>query len=198
MRLLEVVEGAEEASSDARHVLLCEVWVALGWGVSTRPQQRHEAGCHHVRAELGGGGARGGRSPAVQGGLPLLGAQRDLLQPPVREDLPGLLRPLGKAIHRPAKALVALWTESPVSRDLRSHVAQMWRHSGSSRPGLCRGGGVVGREEGVGVVYYPVASWCVIVGGGEGVVYVVHEGHVRGEGWLMVVGGWGRLPGRGP
>ena len=39
-------------------------------------------------------------------------------------------------------------------------------------------------------MYYPVASWCVLVGGGEGVVYVVHEGHVRGGGWLLVVGGW--------
>ena len=38
-------------------------------------------------------------------------------------------------------------------------------------------------------MYYPVASWCVVVGGGEGVVYIVHEGHVRGGGWLLVVGG---------
>ena len=50
--LLEVVEGAEEASLDAGHVLLCEVGVVLGGGVSARPQQRHEAACHHVRAEL--------------------------------------------------------------------------------------------------------------------------------------------------
>ena len=46
--------------------------------------------------------------------------------------------------------------ESSVSRDLRSHVPQMWGSSGSSplayvsRPGLCGGGGVVGGEEGVG------------------------------------------------
>ena len=50
--LLEVVEGLEEASLDAGHVLLCEVWVVLGGGVWARPQQRHEAGCHHVWAEL--------------------------------------------------------------------------------------------------------------------------------------------------
>ena len=50
--LLEVVEGAEEASLDAGHVLLCEVGVDLGGGVWARPQQRHEAGCHHVWAEL--------------------------------------------------------------------------------------------------------------------------------------------------
>ena len=48
--LLEVVEGLEEASLDAGHVLLFEVGVVLGGGVWARPQQRHEAGCHHVRA----------------------------------------------------------------------------------------------------------------------------------------------------
>ena len=50
--VLKVVEGADEASLDARDVLLREMGVALGRGVWTRPQQRHEAGCHHVRAEL--------------------------------------------------------------------------------------------------------------------------------------------------
>ena len=52
VRLPEVVEGAEEASLDAGHVLLCEVGLVLGGGVGARPQQRHGAGCHHVRAEL--------------------------------------------------------------------------------------------------------------------------------------------------
>ena len=57
-------------------------------------------------------------------------------------------------------------------RDLRSHVPQMWGSSSSSSlvyvlgPGLCGGGGVVGVEEGVGAVYQPVASLCVVVGGG--------------------------------
>ena len=50
MFVTEVVEGLEEASLDAGHVLLCEVGIVLGGGVLTRPQQRHEAGCHHVRA----------------------------------------------------------------------------------------------------------------------------------------------------
>ena len=50
VRLLEVVEGAEEASLDARHVLLREVGPFLGGGVLARPEQRHEAGCHHVPA----------------------------------------------------------------------------------------------------------------------------------------------------
>ena len=50
--LLEVVEGAEEASLDAGHVLLCEVGVAFDGGVWARPQHRHEAGCHHVSADL--------------------------------------------------------------------------------------------------------------------------------------------------
>ena len=52
VRLLEVVEGAEEASLDAGYVLLREVGVVLGGGVLARPQHRHEAGRHHVRAEL--------------------------------------------------------------------------------------------------------------------------------------------------
>ena len=51
------------------------------------------------------------------------------------------------------------------------------------------GGGVVGGEEGVGAVYHPVVSGCVVVGGGEGVVQIVHEGHVRRGSWLPVVGG---------
>ena len=52
MCLLEVVEGAEEASLDAGHVPLREVGVVLGGGVGARPQQHHEPGCHHVWAEL--------------------------------------------------------------------------------------------------------------------------------------------------
>ena len=48
----EVVKGADEASLDAGHVLLRKVGVILGGDVWARPQQRHEAGCHHVRAEL--------------------------------------------------------------------------------------------------------------------------------------------------
>ena len=52
MRLLEVVEAAEEASLDAGHVLLRAVGVVLVGGVGARPQPRHGAGCHHVRAEL--------------------------------------------------------------------------------------------------------------------------------------------------
>ena len=51
-RLLEVVEGAEQASLDPGHVLLREAGIVLGWAVWARPQQRHEAGCHHIRAEL--------------------------------------------------------------------------------------------------------------------------------------------------
>ena len=37
-------------------------------------------------------------------------------------------------------------------------------------------------------MYHPVVSGCVVVGGGEGVVQIVHEGHVRGGGWLPLVG----------
>ena len=52
VRLLEIVEGAEEASLDAGHVRLREAGLVLGGGVWAWPQQRHEAGCQHVRAEL--------------------------------------------------------------------------------------------------------------------------------------------------
>ena len=107
VRLLQVVKGAEEASLNARHVPLREVGVALGGDVWARPQQRHEAGCHHVRAELYGGGTRVAGFSAVRGGLPLLGAQPDLPQPPVCGDPPDPLGPPGKAIHSSTKALVA-------------------------------------------------------------------------------------------
>ena len=59
------------------------------------------------------------------------------------------------------------------------------------------GGGVVGGEEGVGAVHHPVASWCVVVGGGEGVVQIVHEGHVLGGELDAGRRGWGCPPGRG-
>ena len=105
--LLEAVEGAEEAPLDAGHVLLCEVGVVLGGGASAWPQQGHEAACHHVRAELLCDGARGAGSSAVRGGLLLLGTEGDLSRPPLCGDLPGPLGPFGKAVHRPAKTLVA-------------------------------------------------------------------------------------------
>ena len=38
-------------------------------------------------------------------------------------------------------------------------------------------------------MHHPVVSWCVVVGGREGVVQIVHESHVLGGGWLPVVGG---------
>ena len=85
--------------------------------------------------------------------------------------------------------------ESSVSGDLGSHGPQIVGVVRLVLPGVrveawvvWGGGGVVGGEEGVGAVHHPVASWCVVVGGGEGVVQIVHEGHVRGGGWLPVVG----------
>ena len=104
--LLEVVEGAEEGPLDSGHVLLREVGVVLDGG-GAGPEQGHEAGCHHERAELQGDGAWGGGSPAVQGGFPLLGAEGDLPRPSVGGDLPGPLGPFGKAVHCLAKGLVA-------------------------------------------------------------------------------------------
>ena len=38
-------------------------------------------------------------------------------------------------------------------------------------------------------MYHQVVSGCVVVGGGEGVVQIVHEGHVHGGGWLPLVRG---------
>ena len=105
--LLEALEASEEAPLDAGFVLFCEVVVVLGGGVLAWPQQGHEAGCHHERAELHGDGAPGGWSRAVQGGLPLLGTEGNLPRPALCGDPPGSLCPFGKAVHRPAKALVA-------------------------------------------------------------------------------------------
>ena len=142
-----------------------------------------------------GGGAWGGGSPAVWGGFHLLGAQRDHPHPSVRGDPPGPLGPLGEAIHRPTKALVA-------AADGEQRV-QGFGFPRAPDVGVVRvvppgvrvgawvvcGGGVVGREGGVGAVYHPVVCGCVVGGGGEGVVPIVHEGHVRGGGWLLLVGG---------
>ena len=93
------------------------------------------------------------------------------------------------------KPWLPLRMESSVCRDLHSHMPQRLGSSSSSplvyvsEPGLCGEGGLVSGEEGVGAVHHPVASWCVVVCGGEGVVQTVHEGHVCRGGWLLVVGG---------
>ena len=131
----------------------------------------------------------------VWGGFPLLGAQRDHPHPPVHGDPPGPLGPLGEAIYRPTKALAG-------AADGEQRV-QGFAFPGAPDVGVVRvvppgvrvgvwavwGGGVVGGEEGVGAVYHPVVNGCVVVGGGEGVVQIVPEGHVRGGGWLLLVGG---------
>ena len=193
MCLLEVVECAKEASLDAGHGPLREVGVVLGGGVWARPQHRHEAGCHHVRAELLGGGACG-MGPLRFGGASLCWGRSVTFH---SHRSAGIPRVRWVHLARQYIALPRPWLplrmESSVSRDLRSHVPQRLGSSGSStlvyvsRPGLCGGGGVFGGEEGIGAMHHPVASWCVVVGGGEGVVQIVHEGHVRGGGWLLVV-----------
>ena len=50
--LLEAFQGSQEALLDTGHVLFREVRVVFCGGVWAWPQQGHEAGCHHVRAEL--------------------------------------------------------------------------------------------------------------------------------------------------
>ena len=107
----------------------------------------------------------------------------------------GLLDPLGKAIHRPTKALVAAADGEQRARGLvfrralEVGVVRLILPDVRVGAWVVCGGGVVAGEEGVGAVHHPMASWCVVVGGGEGVVQIVHEGHVRGEGWLLVVRG---------
>ena len=105
------------------------------------------------------------------GGLPLLGAQRDHPHPPVRGDLPGLLGPLGEAIHRPTKALAAAADgEQPVQgfaspRAPDVGVVRVVPLGVRVGAWVVWGGGVVGGEEGVGAVYHPVVSGCVVLGG---------------------------------
>ena len=194
MCLLVAAQGEEEASLDAGHVFFHEVGVALGGGVSALPQQGREAGCHHVWAELHGGGAQGNGSHAF-GGASLCWGRSVTFH--VHRSA-GICQVRWFHFARKYIALPRSWLrlqmESSVFRDLRSHVPQLWGSSGSSSlvyvlgPGLCWGR-VVGGDEGVGAVYHPDTSWCVVVGGGEGVVYVVHEGHVCGVGCLLVVRG---------
>ena len=89
---------------------------------------------------------------------------------------------------------LALPMDSSVSRIFCLLVPQICRSSGSSSlvymsgPGLCGVEVVVGGDEGVGAVDHPGASWCVLVGAAGGVVFVVHEGPVRGGGQPRVVG----------
>ena len=70
MCLLKTLKGSEEGHLDAGHVLFCEVGVVLGGRVWAWHQQGHEAGCHHLQAELHADEGRGGGSCAVSGGPP--------------------------------------------------------------------------------------------------------------------------------
>ena len=96
--------------------------------------------------------------------------------------------PLGEATHRPTEALAAAADGEqrvegfafPRAPDLQ--VARVVPPGVRVGAWVVWGGGVVGWEEGVGAVYHPVVSRCVVVCGGEGVVQIVHEGHVRGGG----------------
>ena len=73
VRLLKVVEGAEEASLDAGYVLLREVWVVLGGGVGAR----HSSAMRQAATMYGQScrvvGRRGGWVPCGSGGAPSAG-----------------------------------------------------------------------------------------------------------------------------
>ena len=120
--------------------------------------------------------------------------QGDGLRPMLCGDLLGLLSPSGKAVHHPAKALIAAAHGEHRVQESASPGATRERGSSGlssllyvSWSAFCGGGGgVVGGEEGVD---QPGVGWCVVVSGGEGVVSVVHEGPVGGGCWLPVVGG---------
>ena len=101
--LLQAVEGSEEGPLDAEHVLLLEVGVVSDSGVLV-PQQAHEAGCHHERAELHGAEAWRGASCVVRGASCLLQTKGDLLTPSVGGHLPGPLGPFCISIFQPQKA----------------------------------------------------------------------------------------------
>ena len=132
------------------------------------------------------GEGRGGVGPLRFGGASLCGRGCVTFgSPPLRGDPPGPLGSLGKQYIALAACPGTCVPTCPRGGGRQARPPWcMCRGLG------CVGGGVVGGKEGVGAGHHPVASRCVVVGGGEGVVLIVHEGNVPG-------GGWGRLPGRG-
>ena len=146
MCLLEVVEGAEEASLDAGHVVLREFGVVLGGDVTAAQHSsamRRAATMYGQSCRLVGRGGVGplrfGRASLCWGRSVTLHSHRSVGIPQVR----------WVHLARQYIALPRPWfplrMESSVSRDLRSHVPQMWGSSGSSplvyvsRPGQCGG-----------------------------------------------------------
>ena len=170
--------------------------VVLGWGDRARPQQGYEACSHHERADLHGGESWGRGSYAVHGGLPLLGTEGDLPRPllgggsaRIRESIwQGSTSTCQRPGCRCGRRAASPGTCAPRCPGCGGHQACPPRCTCRGR--RCAGRGVAGGEEGVRAVHKASVCWCVVVGGGEGVVFVVHEGHVRGGGRLAGVRGW--------
>ena len=146
MCLLEVMEGAEEASLDAGHLLIRDVGVVFGggiWAGHSRAMRRaatmYGQSCRVVRRR-GVGPMRFGRTSVCWGRSLTFHIHRSAGISQVR-----CVRLARQYIALP-RSWLRLRIESSVSRDLRSHVPQRWGSSGSSSlvyvsgPRLCGGG----------------------------------------------------------
>ena len=129
MRLLEVAEGAEEALLDAGHVLLHEVGVVLGGGVWARHSSamRRAATMYGQSCRVLG---RGGVGRLRLKGASLCWGRSVTLH---SQGSVGIFQARWVHLARQYIALPRLWLplrmESSVSRDLHSHVPQMWGSS---------------------------------------------------------------------
>ena len=130
--LLEAVEGAEEASLDAGHVLFPVVGVVLAGGVWARPQQvkRRAATMYRQSCMVVG---RAGIGPVRFREASLCWGRRVTFNVHCSAGIPEVRWVhLARQYIALPRCWLQLWMESSVSRDLRSHLPQMWGSSGSS------------------------------------------------------------------